>query len=85
MKKKNKKRSKQKPAKGVEGCLIINHFWKKQGDPVLWFRVYHPTNKRKFKDYVLRHDDLFVKITDRSAVFRGGTLDYSDKVLGYKS
>ena len=75
----------EKPANGVRGCLINT-------DDGLYFRVYQDERDaqghRKFIDYKLRHDDLFVIIDDKSASLyereepAESSVDYSSKVLG---
>ena len=68
-------------ANGVTGCLLP------QVDGTVYFRVYNADGT--FADYVLRHSDLFVTITDEDAFFysspSGQHLDHSPGTLGIDS
>lgn len=69
------------PAHKVRGFLIRDC-----NNGELLFRVYDKDNRRKFKDYEIRHHDLEIEIIDNySSIFDGGTAEGLDGYVDYKS
>ena len=58
----------EKPARGVSGFLIHNSL-----NNTHFFRIYNPKNKREYKDYELRIEDLKIEIAidESAALFEG--------------
>lgn len=76
----------ERPAKGTKGFFLYDPITQKY-----FFRIYDPSDKRKFVDYKLCFEDLEVEIVDQFTSFYEGEegernrLDYSSQVLGRSS
>jgi hypothetical protein len=75
---------KELPAKKKKGFLLYNPFEK-----TYFFRIYHPKDKRKYKDYDLRIEELEIEIICNWASLYNkehqSYLDWSSKVLGHNN
>lgn len=72
------------PADGIQACLL------RGAGPEILLRVYHDSAKRRFTDYDIWHDDLWVTIApDAMAGFykigKRDVVDHATAVLGLRT
>jgi hypothetical protein len=71
---------KETPAHKVKGFLLRGI------DGELFFRIYDKDDRRKYKDYEIRHYDLEVEIVDNySSIFEEETTEGFDGYISYRT